>query len=126
MNSWPERRTCPSCAFAAKWNARVSELPIGVRLVGLDLGEQLVDEILMSFEYRHHSSVPRAGFRHPAAPRTGREQEKLAAGGKRLSMLRRRRTSFRLRRIARVLLELDAAGTRPAPAARGRAAVRLP
>ncbi len=41
-------------------------------------------------------------------------------------MILRLRTSFRLRRIARVLIELDAAGTRPTPAARGRAALRLP
>ena len=34
------------------------QLPVGVGLVGLDLGEQLIDEILMSFDYRHQASVP--------------------------------------------------------------------
>jgi hypothetical protein len=29
------------------------ELAIGVLFVPLDIGEQLVDEVLMSFEYRH-------------------------------------------------------------------------
>jgi hypothetical protein len=29
------------------------ELTVGVRLVPLDLGKQLVDEVLMSFEYCH-------------------------------------------------------------------------
>jgi hypothetical protein len=34
------------------------QLPVDVRLVRLDLGEQLVDEILVSFEYCHDLIVP--------------------------------------------------------------------
>jgi hypothetical protein len=40
------------------------KLPVDVRLVRLDLGEQLVDEILVSFEYCHDLIVP-PGFRAP-------------------------------------------------------------
>jgi hypothetical protein len=47
MNSCPERRTCPSCAFAAKWNARV----IDGRVVGGDRVQQPVDELLMLLGY---------------------------------------------------------------------------
>jgi hypothetical protein len=34
------------------------QLPVRIRLVRLDLGEQLVDEVLVSFEYCHNPSVP--------------------------------------------------------------------
>ena len=37
------------------------QLAVGVRFVPLDLGKQLVDEVLMSFEYCHTPSVAR-GF----------------------------------------------------------------
>ena len=57
------------------------ELPIGVRLVGLDLGDQLVDEILMPFEYRHHSSVAGRVFGIRRRTPEGREQEKPPPGG---------------------------------------------
>src|SRR5258708_171550 len=35
------------------------QLAVGVRLVSLDLGKQLVDEVLVSFEYCHTFSVAR-------------------------------------------------------------------
>ena len=43
------------------------ELAVDVRLVRLDLGDQLVDEVVMAFQNGHRSSVPRAftGFRDP-------------------------------------------------------------
>ncbi|MDX6452850.1 MAG: hypothetical protein QOH16_2899, partial [Gaiellaceae bacterium] len=41
------------------------KLPVDVRLVRLDLGEQLVDEILVSFEYCHDLIVP-PGFPAPS------------------------------------------------------------
>ena len=40
------------------------EIPVDVRLICLDLGEQLVDEVLMSVEHSHGSSVSPA----PEAP----------------------------------------------------------
>src|SRR5262249_61205717 len=45
------------------------ELLVRVGLVRLDLGQQLLDEIVMSFEYRHQLSVP-GGFRD-LVPRLG-------------------------------------------------------
>jgi hypothetical protein len=39
------------------------ELAVGVRLVPLDFGDQLVDEVLMSFEYRHESQCTAARSR---------------------------------------------------------------
>jgi hypothetical protein len=44
------------------------KLPIDVRLVRLDLGEQLVDEVLVSFEYCHDPIVP-PGFAAPSPVR---------------------------------------------------------
>jgi len=64
------------------------ELAVGIRLVVLDLGKELVDEVLVSFEYRHLFSVRRKRrfFAEHFVP-----------------MLRRRRKIRRLRRVAQML-----------------------
>ena len=58
MNSWPDWRTWPACASRGEVERARQQLPVDVRLVRLDLGEQLLDEVLMPFEDRHRSSVP--------------------------------------------------------------------
>ena len=37
----------------------MEEIAVGVGLVHLDLGQQLLDEIVVSFAYGHRPSVPR-------------------------------------------------------------------
>ena len=53
------------------------QLPVGVGLVRLDLGEQLLDEVLMPLQDCHGPSVPlavfRAAIRSPAANLVGEE-----------------------------------------------------
>ena len=74
MNSWPDRRTWPGVGVRRVVERAGQQLPVGVRLVRLDLGEQLVDEVLMSLEYCHRPSVPLAFRRvHPrlSEPRSG-------------------------------------------------------
>ena len=98
--------------------------PVDVGLVRLDFGNQLVDEVLMSLEYRHASSVARSFprislgrvevFRRRPAPSDERKQP----------MLRRRRETKRLLRVARLLRELDAASARPRQPQKARASVR--
>jgi hypothetical protein len=86
------------------------QLAVDVRLVGLDLGDQLVDEVLMSLEYRHPLSVPPARLRS-SCPAGG----EAPAGNQGRPMLRRRRQARKLRRLVRLWCELDAAaGTVPA------------
>jgi hypothetical protein len=46
MNSSPERRVCPECAFSAYSKARRSNsLSTHVGVVRLDLGDQLLDQV---------------------------------------------------------------------------------
>ena len=77
MNSCPERRSCPSCACGREAERPREQLPVDVGLVGLDLGDQLVDEVLMPLEHRHRPSVLRR--RAPILPPTrGRAGEEFA------------------------------------------------
>jgi hypothetical protein len=90
------------------------QLPVGVGLVGLYLGDQLIDEVVMRFEYRHTLSVPLAS---PVFIRARGRKAALAA--ERFSaMLRRRRQAKKLRAIARLLCEVESAGAGRRPARR--------
>ena len=111
MNSWPDRRTCEACACAAKSNARAQELPIDVGLVGLDVGDQLRDEVLMPLQHRHKPVYPRLSTLDPPIAGCGGTS---ARRGTQQPMFRRRRQTKKLIRIARMLRELDAASIRPA------------
>ena len=81
------------------------QLAVDVGLVRLDLGDQLVDEVLVAFQNGHRSSVPRPsrGFRNPSGgnavlPMNDEEP-----------MFARRRQTKKLIQIARMLRALDAA-----------------
>ena len=87
------------------------QLPVDVGLVRLDLGDQLVDEILMSLQYCHRSSVPRP-FRR-SIPRSRDSQERVVPmnGGAHVHDDGDRPRSCS--QIARLLRELDAAAPSP-------------
>ena len=88
------------------------QLPVDVDLVRLDLGDQLLDEVLMPFEDCHESSVPPV-FCAPSPARGMRRNITFDDEfGK--PMFARRRQTKKLNQIARVLRELDAVSTRPA------------
>ncbi len=55
------------------------ELPVDIGFIGLDFGDQLVDEVLMSLEYSHVSSVPRS-FRVISLGRVDRFRRKRRCG----------------------------------------------
>ncbi len=91
------------------------QLAVGVRLVGLDLGDQLLDKILMPLEYRHEPSVPPAfgASSSVSAYRFGRIRRCVAEPSR--SMFRRRRQTKKLLRVARMLRELDGASASRRP-----------
>jgi hypothetical protein len=78
------------------------QLPIEIGFVGLKLGEQFVDKILMPFEYRHEPILPLLG----KEPSLGENRKPRLAAESSHPMFRRRRESRRLRLAARLLLAL--------------------
>ena len=81
------------------------QVPVEPRLVGLELGQQLVDKILMSLEYRHPPILP--GSAPDPSPERARGDRKPAASMESgPSMFRRRRTAYRIRLAARLLLAI--------------------
>ena len=60
MNSSPERRVWPACARSAALERAPQELLVDVRVVRLDLGDQLLDEVFVmpsGVENAHRISV---------------------------------------------------------------------
>ena len=104
MKSSPERRCWPSCAFAAKTERAGEQLPVDVGLVRLDVGDQLVDEVLvMPFDVddSHELSVlARSGEPPP--------QEWPLRQRTMLPMSVRRRRERKVVQLARLLVALDA------------------
>ena len=76
MNSWPDWRTWPGVGLRGVVERPGQELPVDVRLVRLDLGDQLVDEVLMPFEHCHDPSVA-PGFRGSIPRSSAPSQEEL-------------------------------------------------
>ena len=100
MNSWPGAAQLPVVRLRRELERAHDQVAVELGLVGLELGQQLVDKILMPLDYRHPHYFTRVG-----ADPLGRFDRKCASAREPWrSMFRRRRSARRLRLAARLLL----------------------